>query len=332
MCSLVRAVLLTAVMLVSMFMAGHSVARAVQAPAPTRPILAFYYTWYHPATFSRTAMSDLPATPYESTEGTTIDRQIRQAAQAGITGFITSWSGPGNTQDTNLAALLTHAATYQRHTGKHFVSSIYFESDAAAIQHNLTGAMQYAIAHYTNDPHFFRWDGKPVIFIWHPIGNRRTLATWAALRRRVDPHHHLIWMAEGADTSLLTVFDGLHLYSAGYWGLLDGTMNAVDGGLRSRIDAFDTAHRTNRIWAAGVLPGYDDTRVPGRANPYRVPRNNGATYRASWLGATVSRPAWITITSFNEWFEGSMIEPSRTYGNLYLDLTRRYAAQWRATR
>jgi hypothetical protein len=41
-----------------------------------------------------------------------------------------------------------------------------------------------------------------------------------------------------------------------------------------------------------------------------------------------SDPEWITITSFNEWFEGSMIEPSATYGTLYLNLTQQFAKQW----
>jgi hypothetical protein len=77
-----------------------------------------------------------------------------------------------------------------------------------------------------------------------------------------------------------------------------------------------------------VLPGYDDTRVPGRKGTYIVPRNNGATYRSSWSGALASNPDWITITSFNEWFEGSMIEPSVQYGNLYLNITQQFAKQW----
>ena len=58
-------------------------------------------------------------------------------------------------------------------------------------------------------------------------------------------------------------------------------------------------------------------------------RNNGATYHESWAGAIASNPDWITITTFNEWFEGAMIEPSVTYGNLYLDLTQQLIKQWR---
>ena len=77
-----------------------------------------------------------------------------------------------------------------------------------------------------------------------------------------------------------------------------------------------------------MLPGYDDTRVPGRTGTYVVPRNNGATYRTSWMAAIASNSDWITITTFNEWFEGAMIEPSIHYGNQYLDLTAQYAKLW----
>jgi hypothetical protein len=311
------------------------------APAPThiarqavssrfaRPVLAFYYTWYHTETWCRCQMSDLPVTRYDSSDAATIDRQIGQAAQAGITGFITSWPGPSNTQDDNLAKLLVRAAGFQRKTGTHFVSSLYYESDADAIRNNLTGAMRYAINHYTADPHFFHWQGKPVIFIWHPIENGRTLSTWSTLRQRVDPAHHLLWLAEGTDTSLLSVFDGLHLFSAAYWGLLDHTIGSVDQSFRARINAYNSAHGTHKLWIAGVQPGYDDTRVPGRVGTYRVPRNNGATYQASWQGAISSRPDWISVNTFNEWFEGSMIEPGTRYGSLYLSLTGQYSALWR---
>jgi hypothetical protein len=105
-------------------------------------------------------------------------------------------------------------------------------------------------------------------------------------------------------------------------------MPTVDQGFRNQINAYNATHGTHKIWAAGVLPGYDDTRVPGRTGTYIVPRNNGATYSQSWIGALSSQPDWITITSYNEWFEGAMIEPSVTYGNQYLNLTQQYAHQW----
>jgi Glycosyl hydrolase family 99 len=298
---------------------------------PNRPVLAFYYMWYAPTDWCSCHMSDLPTIQYTSSDDTTIARQVSWAANAGITGFISSWWGPGDKTDSNFAKLLAHSATLESSTGYHFASAVYIENNAHALQGtmNMINALQYVIAHYVNDPHYFHWHGKPVIFFASPIvGNGRTLATWTSIRSQVDPHNQMIWSAEGTDINLLSVFDGIHLFSAGYWGILHGDMAAVDQGFRSKIDAYNSAHKTQKIWAAGVLPGYDDTRVPGRTGTYIVPRNNGATYRTSWMAAMASNPDWITITTFNEWFEGAMIEPSVHYGNLYLDLTAQYAKMW----
>lgn len=147
-----------------------------------RPVLAFYYMWYSPSTWCSCHMSDLPTIQYNSSDNTTIDRQLIWAAQAGITGFISSWWGPGDPTDTNFARLLAHSATLENTTGYHFASTIYFESDAPALDstQKMVSALQYAIAHYSNDPHFFHWHGKPVLFFWNPLGKGRTLSDWAS--------------------------------------------------------------------------------------------------------------------------------------------------------
>src|SRR5215467_5837341 len=232
---------------------------------PNRPVLAFYYMWYTPSDWCSCHMSDLPTIQYTSSDDTTIARQVSWAANAGITGFISSWWGPGDKTDSNFSKLLASSATLESATGSHFASAVYIENNAPALQGttNMVHALQYVIAHYVNDPHYFHWHGKPVIFFASPIvGNGRTLATWAFIRSQVDPLSQELWSAEGTDLSALSVFDGIHLFSAGYWGILHGDMAAVDKGFRSQIDAYNNAHHTQKIWAAGVLPGYDDTRVP----------------------------------------------------------------------
>jgi hypothetical protein len=306
-------------------------AMAQRSAAPPRPVLAFDYMWYHHSDWSLSKMADLPTIQYNSSDDDTIDRQVRWAADAGITGFISSWWGPGDQTDQNFVKLLAHSATLESQKHGHFASTVYVEGDAPGLKsvNSVVNSLRYLRSHYTNNPHFFRWQGKPVIFFWKPLDNGRTLRQWAAIRKDVDPHNQMIWSAEGVDLQLLNVFDGIHLFSAGYWGLVNHNMTAVDQGYRTSIDAYNRAHRTHKIWAAGVEPGYDDTHVAGRAFTYRLLRNNGATYATSWMAAMASNPDWVTITSFNEWFEGAMIEPSVTYGNQYLNLTQQFIRHWR---
>ncbi|GAC1519868.1 MAG: hypothetical protein NVS3B14_21840 [Ktedonobacteraceae bacterium] len=299
---------------------------------PNRPVLSFYYPWYSTKTWCSCTMSDLPTIRYNSSDESTIERQVNWAAQAGITGFISSWWGQGDSggTDANFARVLAYSATLQQNTGFHFASTIYFESDAPALQgfNTIVRQLRYVMRTYANSNSFFHWHGKPVIFFWDPLGNGRTLSMWQAVRSQVDPHNQALWSAEGVNINLLSVFDGIHLFSAGYWGILHNNMTAVDQGFRAQINSYNQAHHTQKIWAAGVLPGYNDTKVPGRKGTYIVPRNNGATYRTSWNAALASSPDWVTITTFNEWFEGAMIEPSVTYNMQYLNLTHQFATLW----
>ena len=77
------------------------------------------------------------------------------------------------------------------------------------------------------------------------------------------------------------------------------------------------------------MPGYDDTGQTDRVERFARAREGGAYYRRSFAGAVATNPDMIAITSFNEWVEGHQIEPSVTYGSLYVDITRELTATWK---
>jgi hypothetical protein len=60
-------------------------------------------------------------------------------------------------------------------------------------------------------------------------------------------------------------------------------------------------------------------RVPNQ--PHKLDRANGQTYEATFQGALASQPDWLIVGSFNEWVEGTYIEPSEQYGDSYLKIT-----------
>src|SRR5207253_1515190 len=63
------------------------------------------------------------------------------------------------------------------------------------------------------------------------------------------------------------------------------------------------------ICAPSVGPGYEATRATGDA---RIrPRLDGRTYDAMWQAAILALPDRVTITSYNEWHEGTQIEAAR---------------------
>ena len=90
------------------------------------------------------------------------------------------------------------------------------------------------------------------------------------------------------------------------------------------------ARESGKIVALPVVPGCDTSLCYPDKDPIKIKRNNGDYYRKVWDETVALNPDWITVNSFNEWPEGSEIEPSRECGDLYLKLTKEYAEKFRA--
>jgi hypothetical protein len=306
--------------------AGPTQPSASAAPLGAQPgpklVLSFYYPWFMPADFDSGRMLDRPVAPYNSSLPETMDRQVREAKGAGIDAFISAWTGQGTDTDANFGRLLDIA---QRHG---FSATIYFEVNSAVQHGDIAAQIQSVISRYGSHPAFLRWNGKPVLFFWSPqtVGNA---GAWAAVRAKVDPKWEQVWSVDTTDTSYLDVFDTIHFFSAGKWnGSTD--VAKVNAQWRARVDDYNKRKGAGRLWTAGVIPGWDESRVqPPRPQAKVFPRRDGAMYEEGWRGAIASNPEWITITSFNEWYEGTQIEPAASYGTRYLDITRQYAEQWK---
>jgi hypothetical protein len=61
----------------------------------------------------------------------------------------------------------------------------------------------------------------------------------------------------------------------------------------------------------------------------RLGREDGELYKRLWQAAMEANPDWVLLTSFNEWHEGSEIEPSVEWGDQFLNLTAEYARKFK---
>jgi hypothetical protein len=108
--------------------------------------------------------------------------------------------------------------------------------------------------------------------------------------------------------------DGIHLYSP-----IDYSEDP------SRVldvynIASESAYSRNMTFVATVMPGFNNTAVQNESRV--IDRREGSYYDLYWLVAKACSPDGYAITSFNEWHEGTEIEPSREYGYQYISLTR----------
>ena len=302
---------------------------ALVAPAPPvsaqgrRLVLAFYYAWFSPDSFGPGKTSDQPVTPDRSADRDVIQRQVGQAQQAGIDAFVQSWYGPrdapDNQTESNFQTLLDVAqASGFRAAVDVEVGSPFFAS-AADVQK----ALAALLAGHARHPAYLKVDGRPVLFFWY--NSRFSVGEWAAIRAAVDPNHTSIWIGEGTDAEYLRVFDEHHPYSITWTA--DPQSMLITWGQRVRARATELGGQ--RYWVGTAMPGWNDLAL-GRGNSYLRARDGGSYFRASFAGVAKSGADWTIITSFNEWPEGTMIEPSASYDDTYLNLARELAGAYGA--
>jgi hypothetical protein len=267
------------------------------APATARaaaPVSAFYYPWYgtptadgafqHWAQDGKTPPLSIASNywpmrgVYSSSDHAVLVGQMKEIKQAGITDVAVSWWGWGSPEDQRLPAVI-RAARADRLT-----VSVHIEPYGGRTVANV----EDAIVHLQEL-------GVTRFFVYRP--QDQLWSDWAAMNDR------LAGVRVFAQTALVGQalaghFDGVYTYDVLIYG----------------PDTFprlcQQAHAAGLLCAPSVGPGYDARAAVG---DMRVkPRRDGATYDAMWQGAVNAGADLVTITSYNEWHEGTQIEPART--------------------
>ena len=318
-----------------------------QSAETRRQILAFYYGWWGNPQVSREwrhwqdvdpekhrigNSTDFPAFgAYDSHDPAIVDREVATARAAGITGFIASWWGQDSFEDRGVPLLLDAAA-------KHGLAvSAYYEKiggeDAASRKAAAIADLTYLLARYTQHKAWLRADGKPVVFVYGRALHQLSPAEWQEVIAQVrrDNPGGVALVADALDPKYVGVFDGASTYN-----ITGQTQHKTPPQIRDwahvAYPKIVAAAGPSKISTITVIPGYDD-RAVGRPPPRPVTdRWGGETYRVLWQEAVAAAPDYVLITSWNEWHEGSEIEPSVEYGLRLLDDTAVYSREFLARR
>ncbi|MHB1293883.1 MAG: glycoside hydrolase family 99-like domain-containing protein [Anaerolineae bacterium] len=314
---------------------------AQAAPTGERLLLANYFAWYDGDGWSDCNISDgdRPAPTYSSDDPEAIGRQVRTALEAGIDGFTLQWFAPGERTDANLGHLLSRSeGTSFRSTT--IVLRHIWPGSPAATQSSLVDSLRYLLEGPAKHPNWLTIGGKPIVMFADmqrvPRAAGQTAQdAWAAIRAQVDPDRRTLWIAEGLDPSYLAVFDGLYVYKITHAAYPDDYVKA--GRWAGQARAWSERTGQTKQWWATITPGWDDLRATCRADirvpssPHKRDRQDGAFYQATMDAALASQPDVVWINSWNEFVEGTYIEPSERYGDRYLALTREFARRFKGS-
>lgn len=286
-------------------------------------ILAFYYLWYTKDNWEIFPLNDKPENIYSSSDEKIIKTQIRLAKSSGIDGFISSWDGPGTYSDQNFNKFLKLCKE------NNFKTAIYYETltakgprdDEEIFQH-----LKYIIQKYGKDPSLIKIFDKPLIVIW--ASNEINITKWRKILNRLKIEKlDATFIGMGYDISNLEVFDGIHQYGV----ILIENLEKENKQLSEIVKNYHLLGSNRKIWIATAQPGYDERKIPGRPG-FFIDRKLGKYYEETISAAISSNPDLIFITSWNEWWEHTHIEPSKKHKNLYLNITKKYARLWKTKR
>ncbi len=282
-------------------------AAPIVAAAPTpfhhgTGVATFYYPWY--ATLTRDGQwrhwdqgGHIPPADigsdywpqrgaYSSTDPAVLDAQFAEIAAAGIDEVVVSWWGQGSFEDHALLGVLAAADAHGVRVAIHLEP--YVGRSPSSVRSDLAYLAEL---------------GRREVWIYEAMqlpGDQ--------LRPVLDAFAGDLLMAETGDIGAVrsdafaswaasTHFAGVYTYEA---VRLEG----------SDLVAFCAgARRLGLGCVPAVAPGFSAIRSGGSPT-YARSRDGGATFDHRWMGAIGAHPSVIAITSYNEWHEGTQIEPA----------------------
>jgi glycoprotein endo-alpha-1,2-mannosidase len=234
--------------------------------------------------------------PYSSSDAFTVRAQMREIAAAGVQTVIVSWWGEGSAEAQRLPLVLraAHAAGLR--------VALHVEPFAGRTPSSLAPQLRALEGSGITDAYIYDSGSSPD-------------DEWRTLNAQL-PEMRLF-----ANTSL----PGKAL-AAGFAGLYTYDVRIYDGSSFPRMCA--SARMRGLVCAPSVGPGFDSVRATGDTRVKS--RKNGATYDSMWRGAIRAAADVVTITSYNEWHEGTQIEPASAVGAPYESYDGAYGLRGRA--
>jgi hypothetical protein len=271
---------------------------ALRAGAPALPPLVevpnqvsiFYYPWYgtvvadgdyaHWGQRDHAPPDDIASAfypargVYSSSDPKVLEAQMLEIAAMGVGELAVSWWGWGSAEDKRLEFVLAAAR------GRGLTVAIHLEPyDGRSVE-----STDADIAH-------LRTLGIDTFYLYEPLSV--PAEDWA----RLNANHADVTIY--AQTGLVGYakkagFDGIYTYDLLTWGP------------RSFARICAAARDNGLLCAPSIGPGYDARR--GSGDERLKPRRDGATYDEMWRAAIKAGANRVTITSYNEWHEGTQIE------------------------
>ncbi|TSK34909.1 Glycoprotein endo-alpha-1,2-mannosidase-like protein [Bagarius yarrelli] len=267
--------------------------------------------------------------PYSSRDPEVLESHMEQISTAGAGVVVLSWYPLGLADEhgepsEDLVPWILDAAL--RHNLK---VAFHIQTYKGRTERSIHNNVKYIIDRYGDHGAFYRFslrNGKvlPLFYIYDsyltPTEAWAELLTFTGSHSLRGSEYDGVFIALIVDEKhkhdlLAGGFDGMYTYFASN-GFSYGSSYQNWKSLKDFCDG------NNLLFVPSVGPGYIDTSIRPWNNHNTRSRVNGRYYETGLQAALNVKPEIISITSFNEWHEGTQIEraiPKKTIRRVYLD-------------
>lgn len=274
---------------------------------------------------------------YDSDDREIVRWHIRLAKAAGIDAFLVDWWGPGDWQRVpRLTEFAFEDVVLPIAEEEGFQVALLDET--AQFRPNWNEVKQWAVKYlsrYKDSPAYLHIEGKPVYYLYQvPFNPSLTPERFRDLREYVEERTGPVyWIvdaisneggnlrvpAEWLAVSEIRAFSFYGTFSIfreyGYDELIGRYQNVVR-----------QAHESKKKMLLPVHPGHDNLRE-GNPERFEMPRRDGETLRSYLRAASDAAADFVMVTSFNEWPESTVVEPSSSWQDPYQYL--KILADWK---
>lgn len=265
---------------------------------PSVPIKgAFFYPWF-PQSWTQNGIypftNYIPTLGYyDSSNDSIIDQQLQLASKAHLDTFIASWWGQGHYTDTAFQHILSRServgSPYQNMRW-----AIYYEQEGQGdpTVAQIVSDLQYLAANVFNHPGYLRVNDRPVVFVYaDSLDGCGMTDRWAQARSQVlGGEIYLVEKVFPGYGSCVSEPESWHQYSP-----------AVNYDIQGN-------------YSVSVSPGF---WLKG-SSPLLL--RDPVRFEADIKQAMANYTTWKLVTTWNEWGEGSSVEPASDWGNTYINI------------
>lgn len=258
--------------------------------------------------------------PYSSSDPAVIRYHLKTMQAAGIDALAFLWYGPGNAIDKRVNMVLNEADKLGMRVAICYEEKINwppyrFPQQRDEIVQQTIGDLNYILKHYAQHPAYLRRNNIPFIFQFNYSG-----------ADELGPRNIL----PGEMQSVLSALDEPVIYGRqnlheAYHPVVQSAFVWFDMGNwpQTFAEKAEQLRQQNKLsfYMTMICPGFNDTGVWGWNSEPRISADYGnmATLKNTCDTATAQHPELVQIVTWNDFNEGTVIEPTVENGFTQLD-------------